>query len=170
MTRKGTLSAGFSNLFRFAGFSILLLALVACSKDSESGSGSSEHPSETVLRNAVLDEGGVSAKASRSQELCDLSYPHLQYMADRNKISHDGYSSRSQTIENEGGTSTGEIVAYNSGRNSEAQQAAACAHSWRTSSEHWKLMSKTWNYACYAMLTQGNRTYCIGLFANGKLK
>lgn len=144
----------------------LLLTVGCSSKDETENTGNA---SEDVLRAAVNSVGGVSAEAPRSQKLCELAYPHLQYMADEGNISHDGYSSRSGTILKSGGRKTGEIVAYNSGRTSETDQASACAKSWRTSSEHWKLMSQHWDYACYALLTQGKRTYCIGFFANGNL-
>ncbi len=150
------------------GYIIGLLVLVAIAGCGGQGGGTAQ---DRLLLKAVGDLPAASAQAARSDALCQLASSHLDYMIQQNDISHDNSDDRNKVIFSLGGTKTGEIVANNCGRSSDASAANRCAISWEQSEGHNKLMHQSWDTACYEMKQSSNGCYyCIGLFANGLAK
>lgn len=163
---------------------LIITGLSACSKTDEAGNKSllpaggnettgspnrEQRSSETqTLIQAVQKTGAKSVDGKLVPRICEIATPHLDYMIEKNKISHDGYDDRTERLYAAGGTGSGEIVAYNcSGGMTIEKGASSCANSWLNSPGHWALMKKKWDGFCYAMKRTGSCYYCIGLFSNG---
>ena len=106
---------------------------------------------DLALEQAVSNEGAQSTEGQRNGFVCQLALSHLRYMIQENQINHDYFNQRSQQLMKQGGTKTGEIVAYTSAGNSGDIQtpAQACANMWRNSPGHWANMAPYWDNYCY---------------------
>lgn len=142
------------------------LLVVSCGSGNATLQSSPGGDGSPALVAAVKAAGGHSADGAQKPLLCTLAAQQAQYMVSAQTISHDGWPDRTAQIQQAGGTSEGEIVAYTSLTDPNAA-ATSCANSWLNSPGHWAIMQPAWDGYCYTMLLGKDGYYCIGIMANG---